>query len=110
MPTYSGVESIYLRVTVTRDKCPRRSVVNKEIDRLIGKVFLHLEIDCPTKMKSCNEWKPFFAMISIEFAFSIVNILLKKVLDQGMKDLVFITYRLSISTIFLAPIGYFWER
>ncbi|XP_044477599.1 WAT1-related protein At3g30340-like [Mangifera indica] len=61
-------------------------------------------------MKSCNEWKPFFAMISIEFAFSIVNILLKKVLDQGMKDLVFITYRLSISTIFLAPIGYFWER
>ncbi|KAJ0047769.1 hypothetical protein Pint_14942 [Pistacia integerrima] len=61
-------------------------------------------------MKSCNEWKPFFAMISIEFAFSIMNILLKKVLDQGMNDLVFITYRLSISTIFLAPIGYFWER
>ncbi|KAK9020715.1 hypothetical protein V6N11_010732 [Hibiscus sabdariffa] len=33
-----------------------------------------------------------------------------KVLDDGMNHLVLITFRLSISTIFLAPIGYFWER
>ncbi|KAJ4711757.1 WAT1-related protein [Melia azedarach] len=59
---------------------------------------------------SCNEWKPFIAMISIEFAFAITNIFLKKVLQEGMNDLVFITYRLIIATILLSPIAYFWER
>ncbi|XWS48701.1 hypothetical protein CRYUN_Cryun13aG0098900 [Craigia yunnanensis] len=62
------------------------------------------------ELKSCNEWKPFIAMIAIDFSFAVVNILLKKVLDEGMNHLVLITFRLSISTIFLAPIGYFWER
>ncbi|KAJ7968743.1 WAT1-related protein [Quillaja saponaria] len=61
-------------------------------------------------MLACDEWKPFVAMVAIDFAFAIVNILLKKVLDEGLNHLVLITYRLSISTIFLAPIGYFWER
>ncbi|ONI07724.1 hypothetical protein PRUPE_5G135800 [Prunus persica] len=61
-------------------------------------------------MKSCDEWKPFIAMIAIDFCFAIVNILLKKVLDEGMNHLVLITYRLTISTIFLAPISYFRER
>ncbi|KAK8658319.1 hypothetical protein V6N13_036527 [Hibiscus sabdariffa] len=60
--------------------------------------------------KSCNEWYPFIVMIAIDFSFAVVNILLKKVLDDGMNHLVLITFRLSISTIFLAPIGYFWER
>ncbi|MBA0806287.1 hypothetical protein Gohar_005745 [Gossypium harknessii] len=62
------------------------------------------------ELKSCNEWNPFFLMIAIDFSFAVVNILLKKVLDDGMNHLVLITFRLSISTIFLAPIGYFWER
>jgi hypothetical protein len=61
-------------------------------------------------MAGCNEWKPFIAMITVDFAFSIVNILLKKVLDEGINHLVLITYRLSISALFLGPIGYFWER
>ncbi|XVF12813.1 hypothetical protein REPUB_Repub08aG0152400 [Reevesia pubescens] len=61
-------------------------------------------------LKSCDEWKPFIAMIAIDLCFAVVNILLKKVLDEGMNHLVIITFRLSISTIFLAPIGYFWER
>ncbi|KAH8518171.1 hypothetical protein H0E87_000123 [Populus deltoides] len=61
-------------------------------------------------LKSCDEWKPFIAMITIDFAFSIVNILLKKVLDEGINRLVLITYRLLISAIFLGPIGYFRER
>ncbi|KAL4385376.1 hypothetical protein GQ457_15G011560 [Hibiscus cannabinus] len=60
--------------------------------------------------KSCNEWYPFIVMIAIDFSFAVVNILLKKVLEDGMNHLVLITFRLSISTIFLAPIGYFWER
>ncbi|EOY23796.1 hypothetical protein QUC31_008437 [Theobroma cacao] len=62
------------------------------------------------ELKSCAEWKPFIAMIAIDFLFAVVNILLKKVLDEGMNHLVLITFRLTISTIFLAPIGYFWER
>ncbi|GMJ06315.1 Usually multiple acids move in and out Transporters 32 [Hibiscus trionum] len=60
--------------------------------------------------KSCNEWYPFIVMIAVDFSFAMMNILLKKALDDGMSHLVLITFRLSISTIFLAPIGYFWER
>ncbi|KAH9774802.1 hypothetical protein WN944_012729 [Citrus x changshan-huyou] len=61
-------------------------------------------------MKSCNEWKPLIAMIAVEFGFATVNIFLKKVLEEGMNELVFITCRLLVATILLAPIGYFWER
>lgn len=49
-------------------------------------------------------------MIAIDISFAVVNILLKKVLDEGMNHLVFITYRLSIATIFVGSIGYFRER
>ncbi|MED6137127.1 hypothetical protein PIB30_062059 [Stylosanthes scabra] len=59
---------------------------------------------------SCDEWKPFVVMVAIDFCFAAVNIILKKVLDEGMNHLVLITYRLSIATILLAPIGYFRER
>lgn len=57
-----------------------------------------------------EEWKPFMAMVGVDLAFAVVNILLKKVLDEGMDHLVLVTYRLSISAIFLAPIAHFWER
>ncbi|XP_039022844.1 WAT1-related protein At3g30340-like [Hibiscus syriacus] len=67
-------------------------------------------MDSMAELKSCNEWYPFIVMIAVDFSFAVVNILLKKVLDDGMNHLVLITFRLSISTIFLAPIGYFWER
>ncbi|KAE8727345.1 putative methyltransferase PMT18 [Hibiscus syriacus] len=69
-----------------------------------------LVVDSMAELKSCNEWYPFIVMIAVDFSFSVVNILLKKVLDDGMNHLVLITFRLSISTIFLVPIGYFWER
>ncbi|KAI5447697.1 hypothetical protein KIW84_015233 [Lathyrus oleraceus] len=62
------------------------------------------------KMKSCEEWKPFMIMIAIDVSFAVVNILLKKVLEEGMNHLVFITYRLSIATVFVGSIGYFKER
>lgn len=61
-------------------------------------------------MKSCEEWKPFMIMIAIDVSFAVVNILLKKVLEEGMNHLVFITYRLSIATVFVGSIGYFKER
>lgn len=60
--------------------------------------------------KGFDEWKPFIAMLAIDLAFAGVNVLLKTVLDEGINHLVLITYRLSISAVFLAPIGYFWER
>lgn len=60
--------------------------------------------------KSSDEWKPFLAMLAVDFALAIVNILLKKVLDEGINHLVLITYRLAISAAFLGPIGYFCER
>jgi hypothetical protein len=34
-------------------------------------------------VKSCEEWKPFIAIIAVSFAFAIVNILLKKILDEN---------------------------
>ncbi|KAI6706922.1 hypothetical protein NL676_009884 [Syzygium grande] len=60
--------------------------------------------------RSCNEWRPFFVMLAIDLVFAVVNILLKKVLEEGIDHLVLITYRLAISAIFLSPIGYFLER
>uniref|UniRef100_A0A7N0T7F5 WAT1-related protein n=1 Tax=Kalanchoe fedtschenkoi TaxID=63787 RepID=A0A7N0T7F5_KALFE len=60
--------------------------------------------------KSMDEWRPFLCMFSTGFAFAVVNILLKEVLNQGLNRLVFITYRLAISAVFLAPIGYCFER
>ncbi|KAF7803282.1 WAT1-related protein [Senna tora] len=61
-------------------------------------------------MENCNEWKPFAAMIAIDFAFALVNILVKKLLQDGINHLVFITYRLTISALFLAPIAFISER
>jgi len=66
--------------------------------------------NCIAEMKNFDEWKPFLVMIAIDFCLTMVNILLKQVLQKGMNHLVFVTYRLSVSTIFLAPISYFKER
>ncbi|XP_010241528.1 PREDICTED: WAT1-related protein At3g30340-like isoform X3 [Nelumbo nucifera] len=62
------------------------------------------------EMKWYEEGKPVFVMVAINFFLAIVNILLKKVLDEGMNNLVIITYRQCLATSFLAPIAYFWER
>ncbi|KAJ8539809.1 hypothetical protein K7X08_014061 [Anisodus acutangulus] len=61
-------------------------------------------------MKSYVEWYPIIIMLAIDFAFAISNILLKKIIMDGMNHLVFITYRQSISTLFLAPMAFFLER
>jgi hypothetical protein len=61
-------------------------------------------------MSDVGQWKPVVGMLVISFAFAIVNLLLKKMIDQGTNNMVIATYRLSSSAIFLAPIAYFWER
>ncbi|THG18667.1 hypothetical protein TEA_005346 [Camellia sinensis var. sinensis] len=61
-------------------------------------------------MDCCEKWKPFAAMVAVDFALAVVNILLKKVLNEGVNHLLIVTYRQSISAIFLSPIAFFWER
>lgn len=57
-----------------------------------------------------ENWNPVIIMLAIVFAFAVVNILLEKVLNEGMNPLVLITYRQLISILFIAPIAYFRER
>ncbi|XP_062087070.1 WAT1-related protein At3g30340 [Humulus lupulus] len=61
-------------------------------------------------MSFCEQWKPASAMLAINFAFSLVNLLLKKTIDRGLNHLVIVTYRQAMSTILLTPIAFFWER
>lgn len=49
-------------------------------------------------------------MLAIDQAFAISNILLKKIVSDGIDRLVFITYRQSISALFLSPLAFFLER
>ena len=88
----------------------RGNWLEKRVIRKVLLYFFQKLLNSMADLKNCDEWKPFMAMITIDFAFSIVNILLKKVLDEGINHLVLITYRLLISAIFLGPIGYFRER
>ncbi|KAF5952472.1 hypothetical protein HYC85_010416 [Camellia sinensis] len=60
-------------------------------------------------MDCCEKWKPFAAMVAVDFALAVVNILLKKVLNEGVNHLLIVTYRQSISAIFLSLIAFFWE-
>ncbi|KAL3501721.1 hypothetical protein ACH5RR_036170 [Cinchona calisaya] len=57
-----------------------------------------------------DRWKPAGVMLGVDFALAIVNIFFKKALNEGMSHLLIVTYRQSISTIFLTPIAYFHER
>lgn len=60
---------------------------------------------------NCHEqFKPVAAMVAVNFALAMVNVLLKKIIDEGTSHLVIVAYRQLISAIFLAPIAYFWER
>lgn len=62
------------------------------------------------KMNCFEEWKLVIAMVVVDFALAIVNILFKNVLNGGMNHLLIVTYRQAISAIFLTPIAYFLER
>ncbi|KVH95242.1 Drug/metabolite transporter [Cynara cardunculus var. scolymus] len=59
--------------------------------------------------KGYGKWYPVLVMIAVHFAFATINVLLKKVIDDGLNHLVFITYRLTVATIFLAPVAFFFE-
>nr|XP_043608795.1 WAT1-related protein At3g30340-like [Erigeron canadensis] len=59
--------------------------------------------------KSYTKWYPVLVMIVVHFVFATINVLLKKVIEDGLNHLVFITYRLTVATIFLAPVAFFFE-
>ncbi|KAJ0052539.1 hypothetical protein Pint_00706 [Pistacia integerrima] len=60
---------------------------------------------------NCHEqFKPVAAMVVVNFALAMVNVFLKKIIDEGTSHLVIVAYRQLISAIFVAPIAYFWER
>ncbi|TKY50711.1 WAT1-related protein [Spatholobus suberectus] len=59
----------------------------------------------------CNELcKPVSIMILVNLALAFVNLLLKKVLNEGMDYMSIITYRQAISFIFMTPIACFYDR
>ncbi|XP_010456155.1 PREDICTED: WAT1-related protein At4g01450-like [Camelina sativa] len=57
-----------------------------------------------------GKWAPMITGVFINIILGMVNALVKKVLDGGINHMVIATYRLGISTVFLIPIAYFWER
>ncbi|XP_023637459.1 WAT1-related protein At4g01450 isoform X2 [Capsella rubella] len=57
-----------------------------------------------------GKWAPMIMSVFINIILGMVNALVKKVLDGGINHMVIATYRLGISTLFLLPIAYFWER
>ncbi|XP_010428315.1 PREDICTED: WAT1-related protein At4g01440-like [Camelina sativa] len=57
-----------------------------------------------------GKWTPVIIMVIINSALGLCNALVKKVLDGGVNHMVIATYRLAISTLFLAPYAFFWER
>ncbi|KAM1069061.1 hypothetical protein TB1_001035 [Malus domestica] len=61
-------------------------------------------------MDCWGKWKFIIVMLVINLALAIVNILLKKTLDGGLGGLIIVTYRQSISAVFLTPIAFFLER
>ncbi|CAF2143967.1 hypothetical protein BRARA_B03399 [Brassica rapa] len=55
-------------------------------------------------------WKAVFMMSIINIALSVVNVVFKKMLDQGINRMVATTYRLAAGTLFLIPFAIFLER
>ncbi|XP_027364820.1 WAT1-related protein At3g30340-like [Abrus precatorius] len=59
----------------------------------------------------CHELcKQVSIMILVNLALAFVNLLLKKVLNEGMDYMSIVTYRQTISFIFMAPIACFYDR
>ncbi|ESQ32539.1 hypothetical protein EUTSA_v10004454mg [Eutrema salsugineum] len=55
-------------------------------------------------------WKAVFMMSMINIGLSVVNVMFKKMLNQGINRMVAATYRLAAGTLFLIPFAIFLER
>lgn len=56
------------------------------------------------------EWKPVGVMVFASLAFAVMNIMVKKAIDDGMNHLVLIILRQLVATLFMAPVAYLCER
>ncbi|XP_021846087.1 WAT1-related protein At3g30340-like isoform X1 [Spinacia oleracea] len=61
-------------------------------------------------MARCQNLKPTAVILVVFFVLAVLNILFKKILDEGTNQLVIVTYRLTAGAIFLSPIARFCER
>ncbi|CAO2835365.1 unnamed protein product [Amaranthus hypochondriacus] len=61
-------------------------------------------------MAGFQKWKPVIVILSVYFVMACLNLLFKKVLDEGISHLVIVTYRLATAAVFLTPFVYFYER
>ncbi|XP_057531825.1 WAT1-related protein At3g30340-like [Amaranthus tricolor] len=61
-------------------------------------------------MAGFQKWKPVVVILSLYFVMACLNLLFKKILDEGMSQLVIVTYRLATGAVFLMPVAYFFER
>ncbi|THU61504.1 hypothetical protein C4D60_Mb07t23980 [Musa balbisiana] len=57
-----------------------------------------------------GKWKPVVVMLAIVVAYAVMNIMIKKAIDEGTNRLLLITLRQLIAALILAPIAYFRER
>ncbi|KAG6509895.1 hypothetical protein ZIOFF_027902 [Zingiber officinale] len=49
-------------------------------------------------------------MLAVDMALAVMNIMIKKAIQEGMNKLVFITLRHLVATLFMAPITFLHER
>ncbi|GLJ34250.1 hypothetical protein SUGI_0688230 [Cryptomeria japonica] len=57
-----------------------------------------------------EKWKPYIAMVSLQFGYAGMNIITKVSLNRGMSHYVLVVYRHAIATVVMAPFAYVLER
>ncbi|KAK9743260.1 hypothetical protein RND81_03G227100 [Saponaria officinalis] len=60
--------------------------------------------------KNNGKWKTVVVILVVYFVMAVLNILFKKVLNEGKNQLVIVSYRLVFGAVFVMPIAYFTER
>lgn len=85
---------------VTRRRIARMSEVVREEER-VGKM---------KRIGWLSKAKPYLLMLGLQFGMAGNYIFGKDILDRGMSRFVFIVYRNSMASFFLAPFAFFLER
>lgn len=57
-----------------------------------------------------NKMKPYLAMISLQFGYAGMHIILLISFKRGFSHWVFVVYRHAVATLFFAPFAYFFEK
>lgn len=57
-----------------------------------------------------NKIKPYLAMISLQFGYAGMHIILLLSFKKGFSHWVFVVYRHAVATLFFAPFAYFFEK